>query len=169
MTVRTANFADIPQIVDIMVASKLTSRDAAITTFDDVEAKQLLVRCIQRHGHMNYMGSMVLVSENAEGLTGFVIGIFDQVYPCIKELKATDLLFLVTPSIDPRDTRKMVVSLVRWAESNPKCIKIMLGATDDATHWEVVGKLYEHAGLEQCGGIYRKDIDQTQQHHAEAI
>ncbi len=108
MSTRAARFSDIPRIAEIMEDAHKLSRDAEVTTFDDLEAKQLLVRCIQRHGQINYMGSLVLVAERKGAVTGFVIGILDQVYPCLKELKVTDLLFIVLPDSDPRVSRKRV-------------------------------------------------------------
>lgn len=159
MTVRVANFQDIPAIVDFMRASHARSRDAEITTFDEIEAKQLLVRCMQRHGHQNYMGAMVLVSETDAGLQGFVIGIIDQVYPCLKEFKVTDLLFIMGPDAPKRDAMRMIDSLLKWAENNPKVIKVLLGATDDLADWLSVSRFYEHAGLTQCGGLFRIDFD----------
>ncbi len=159
MSVRAANFSDIPDIVGIMEDSHRSSRDAEITTFDDIEAKQLLARCIQRHGQNNYMGSLVLVCERKRILMGFVIGILDQVYPCIKELKVTDLLFIMLKGADPRDARDMVQHLIEWGRTNPKVIKTLLGVTDDYIDWERVGKMYEGVGLEQCGGIFRYEYD----------
>ncbi|KKL73347.1 hypothetical protein LCGC14_2075840, partial [marine sediment metagenome] len=149
MTVRAANFSDIPDIVGIMEDSHRSSRDAELTTFDEIEAKQLLVRCIQRH-QQNYMGSLVLVAERKGVVMGFVIGILDQVHPCLKELKVTDLLFMMLAGADPRDGRAMAQQLILWGQNNPKVIKALLGTTDDMTDWERVGKMYEGVGLEQC-------------------
>lgn len=64
MSVRAAKYQDIYRIVELMADAHARSRDADITTFDPIEAKQLLMRCIQRHRHMNYMGTLVMVSES---------------------------------------------------------------------------------------------------------
>ncbi len=169
MTVRAANFSDIPDIVGIMEDSHRSSRDAELTTFDDIEAKQLLVRCIQRHRQINYMGTLVLVAERKGVVMGFVIGILDQVHPCLKELKVTDLLFIMLQGSDPRDARAMVQQLILWGRNNPKVIKILLGATDDMTDWERVGKMYEGVGLEQCGGFFRHEYDRNEFREAEGL
>lgn len=158
MTVRAAQFVDIPQIVEIMTDAHARSRDAERTTFDEIEAKQLLLRCIQRHGHTNYMGSLVLVSERGGKVRGFIIGILDLVHPCLKELKVTDLLFIVSEGADPRDAYRMVRELIAWGRKNPKVIKVLLGATDDIVDWTRVGRLYETVGLEQCGGLFRASL-----------
>ena len=169
MSIRAALFSDIPRIVEIMADAHKRSRDAARTTFDDVEAKQLLVRCIQRHGQSNYMGSLVLVSTHDDLVQGFVIGILDQVYPCLKELKVTDLLFIFSEGADPRDARKMVLALIEWGRDNPKVVKVLLGITDDVTDWTRVAKLYKGLGLEQCGGLFRIEFDRTELRKVEGL
>ncbi len=162
MSIRAANFSDIPDIVGIMEDSHRSSRDAECTTFDVQQAKQLLVRSIPRHGQHNYMGSLVLVAARKGVVMGFVIGILDQVYPCLKELKVTDLLFIVLPDSDPRDARAMVQQLVEWGRNNPRVIKILLGCTDDVIDWQMAAKMYEGVGLEQCGGIFRMNYDRAE-------
>lgn len=160
MSVRAAQFVDIPSIVKIMERAHARSRYGRVTTFDEVEAKQLLVRCIQRHGQQNYMGSLVMVSVRANQVAGFCIGILDQVYPCLKELKATDLLFIFEEEgADPNDAQKMLLALTEWARNNPKVVEVVLGVTDAISSWRRVGKLYERAGLERCGAFYRTSFD----------
>lgn len=159
MSVRAAQFRDIPAIVKLMERSHRRSRDFAITTFDEIEAKQLLCTSIQRHGQQNYMGSLVLVAERDNKVQGFVIGINDQVYPCIKELKVTDLLFSMAENASMNDARTMVLELTRWGRDNPKVIKVLLGITDDLAKVVAVERLYESVGLEKCGSLYRMDFD----------
>lgn len=164
MTFRVAKFADIPEIVDLMRDSHERSRYADRTTFDEVDAKQMLVRSMQRQDHKTYMGSMVLVSENSDGVNGFMLGIFDLVYPCLKELRATDLFFLMdTARADPRDAITMITHVKAWAYSNPKCIELVLGVTDAMGHWAKAGNLYEMCGLRQCGAMYRIEFDRSQE------
>lgn len=169
MTVRAANFMDIPSIVAIMADGHARSRDADRTTFDEVEAKQLLLRSIQRHGQNNYMGSMVLISETDGVVKGFIVGILDQVYPCLKELKVTDLLFIFSEGADPRDAREMIRTLTVWGRHNPKVVKVLLGITDDVSDdWTRVAALYKSVGLEQCGGLFRIEFDRSEQLQARA-
>lgn len=169
MSVRTAKFADIPRITDIMADAHRRSRDGDRTTFDEQQAKQLLARSIQRHGQTNYMGSLVLVSERGGVVRGFVIGILDQVYPCLKELKVTDLLFIFDEGAEPRDAGKMIAELTRWGRNNPRVIKVLLGITDDLVDWRRAGTLYERAGLEPCGGFYRIEFDRSEQRKVEGF
>ena len=66
MTVRDANFADIPQIADLLVEAHGRSRYAGTDVQVDVrEAKALLSRSIQRHGGER-IGSVFLVRQSDE-------------------------------------------------------------------------------------------------------
>lgn len=161
MSVRTANFRDIQALANLCKESHQRSVYAKSATFDITEAKQLFARTIQRHGHLNNGGTLVLVSEKDGVIEGFMIGMLDQVYPCLKELVATDLLFIVSERADARDARVMLKQLITWAEGNPKVIEIRLGVTGAIGEWQRTGKLYEHIGLQQCGGIYRFEFDRT--------
>ncbi len=158
MSVRAAKFVDITQIVEIMADAHKRSRDAKRTTFDPIDAKQLLLRSIQRHGHMNYMGSLVLVAEYHGKVRGFIIGIVDLVLPGLKEYKVTDLLFIVGKGAAPGDAKDMVLAVIEWGRKNPRVIKILMGATDDIVDWTRVGKMYESVGLSQCGGFFRMEF-----------
>lgn len=162
MSVRVANFSDIPALARLYGESHRRSIYADKATFDLIEAKQLFVRTIQRHGHLNNGGTLVLVSEKDGAIEGFMIGMLDQVYPCLKELVATDLLFIASERADVRDARTMLKQIIAWAEGNPKVIEIRLGVTGAiGDKWGRTGKFYEHTGLSQCGGIYRMEFDRT--------
>jgi len=169
MTVRAAKFADIPRLAEIMASAHQRSRYVDNCTFDEIEAKQLLVRCIQRHGQMNYMGSLVLVSERNDNVDGFIVGILDQVYPALSELKATDLLIVHEEGADPRDFPVMLDKLIAWGSENPKVVEILLGVTDAIIDWHRAKPIYERAGLEQCGGLFRIGFDRSSVQKAEGF
>ena len=158
MTVREAKFVDVPAIARLMQDAHSRSIYAEVATFDLVEAKQLVVRALQRHGHQNNGGSLVLVSEKEGDVAGFIIGVLDNVYPCLKELVATDLLFIYSEDADGRDASRMIKQLIQWAEDNPKVIEIHLGVTSAINDWERTAKLYKRLGLEQCGAMFNKRI-----------
>lgn len=161
MTVRPAKFVDIPFMALLLEDSFYRSIYADKATFDILEAKQLIVRAINRHGHTNYGGSLVLVSETAGTVDGLLIGILDNVYPCLKELVATDLLFVQAEHANPRDGVLMLKNLIAWAEKNPKVIELHVGVASTVGDWERTAKLYEQVGLERCGAMFRKEFDRA--------
>lgn len=170
MSVRAAKFMDIPQMVLLLEEGYRRSIYADKATFDLLEAKRLLATAMQRHGHTNLGGSLVLVSERSGIVDGLIIGVLDNVYPCLKELVATDLLFFQSEDADPRDAVRMVKQLIAWAEANPKVIGLHLGVTDtisttETAHvgWERTAKLYESIGLVRCGAMFRKEFDRSAQ------
>ena len=160
MAVRDAKFVDIPGIVEVMRRALDRSIYKDTGTFDEADSKQMLLQALHRHGHTNIGGSLVLVSEDSEGeITGFIIGALDTVYPGLKELMATDLLFILDENAAPRDATKMLKRLVEWAQSCAKCIEIHLGVNGAISDYERVGKLYERFGFKRCGAMYRWGID----------
>lgn len=162
MTVRAAKFVDISAIVGIMERAHKRSRYANCT-FDQVEAKQALVTSIQRHGHANYGGTLMLVSETDGVVHGFMWGLLDNPYPFLKELRATDLYFIFEDKANPRDAIRMVRQLVAWARNCDKVVEVFLGVTDGLSDWERTSTLYRRIGLEQCGALFRMVIDRSEQ------
>lgn len=157
--VRDAQFRDIPAIVSIMRRALDRSVYADSGTFDEQGSKQLLMHSIQRHGHTNLGGALVLVSEGDEGrVCGFVIGFIDNVYPGMVERMATDLLFICEEGTPAHDPGIIIRRLVEWGRSAPKVIEIHLGVSGAIGDPERTGRLYERAGLERCGAMYRMEV-----------
>ena len=74
MTVRDANFADIPQIADLLVEAHGRSRYAGTDVQVDVrETKALLSRSIQRHGGEHIGSTLVLVAQRDSFVTGVLM------------------------------------------------------------------------------------------------
>lgn len=161
MSVRAAKFADIPRLAELLQESYHRSIYAGKATFDLMEAKRLCSTAIQRHGHTNLGGSLVLVSDKDGIVEGLLIGLLDNVYPCLKELVATDLMFVLSERADPHDGVKMAKRVIEWARGNPKVIEVHLGVTGTVGNWERVAQLYERLGLERCGAMFRMEFDRT--------
>lgn len=159
MAVRDARFVDVPPIAKLLEEAHQRSIYAETATFDPVAAKQLAARSLQRHGHQNYGGSLVLVSEQDGAVEGFLIGMLDSVYPCLQELVATDLLFIMSERAAPRDASAMLKRLIAWAEDNPKVIEVRLGVTGAIGDWERTAKLYRRIGLESYGAIFKRGFE----------
>lgn len=162
MTVRAAKFADIPAMIAVMQRAQSRS-EFARCTFDREEARQTLANGLNRHGHTNRGGGLILVSETDGRVRGFILGLLDSVYPFLKELRATDLLFILDEDADPRDALRMVKELKAWALQAPKVIKVELGATNAIGDWERTAKLYAREGFTQYGGIFQMTIDRSTQ------
>lgn len=141
-----------------MIESHQRSIYAETATFDKDEAKQMLARALQRHGHTNNGGSLVLVSEKGGVVEGFIIGVLDSVYPCLKELRVTDLLFIQSERAEPKDAIGMLKRLDAWASENPKVIEVFLGVTSAIGDYQRTSKLYERLGYSQCGALFQKRI-----------
>lgn len=160
MAVREAKFQDVPGITRVTQAAHRRSIYAENCTFDEQGFKQLVLQSMHRHGHKNIGGSLVLVSEDDDGnVVGFLMGVLDCVYPGLKELMATDLLFIMEKGASPADAAKMLKQLVGWAEDNPKVVEVHLGVNNAIGNWERTAKLYNRLGLTQCGAMFRREFE----------
>lgn len=155
---RPAKFTDIPRMAEIIGDSHGKTYYAKNTEFDIVMAKQFLTQCVQRHGHNNYGGCLVLVSEIGGKVEGFIIGILDQIYPVAKELRATDIFFLMTEKAPQRDAFAMIKHLIKWGRDNPKVVEVFVGVNDVMGDWSTTARLYQKLGLSQCGGLFRLEL-----------
>jgi hypothetical protein len=127
---------------------------------DVKEAKRLLLTGIQRHGHKNGGGCWVQVAETDGVITGFILGTLSRVYSVGTTLYATDLFWLSTPSVDPKDSIALMRGMIAWAESCPHVVEIKCGTTEtineDASK---AGTILQRLGLTEYGRIYRKEIE----------
>lgn len=158
MTVRPAKFVDVPGIIRVYEDGFQRSIYADRATFDASEAKKIIAQAIHRHGHTTNGGTLVLVSENEGQVEGFIVGLLDSVYPGLKELMATDLLFIMSTKANPRDASTMLKQLASWAEANQRVIELHLGINDAIGDWNRTAKLYERLGLIQCGAMFRRSF-----------
>lgn len=162
MSVRAARFADIPRLAELYAEAHARSIYAEYP-FDVVEAKQFFARSLQRHGHHNYGGSLVLVSEKAGKVEGFIVGYIDQVYPAIKAYHVTDLLFFMSERADPRDAKEMVRQVDAWGGDAPRPMRAFFGVTDAVVDWQRSAKFYQRLGYEQCGALFQRKYDRTKE------
>lgn len=148
MTVRAAQFVDIPRLVDLIQRTHAGSIYAQRCSIDVKLLKATLLHAIEKHGGKKCGSSLVMVSEEAGIVTGLLLGLVDRVYVVMDRLYVTDL-FYVCPN--PRDALKMLARLLAWAKSIPGVIEVRLGATDAIGEWARVQRLYERLGMKQSG------------------
>ena len=158
MTVRDANFADIPQIADLLVEAHGRSRYAGTDVQVDVrEAKALLSRSIQRHGGERIGSTLVLVAQRDSFVTGVLVGVLDRFLGIETRMVASDLFFVCSPLVEPRDPERMLETFESWALQNPNVFEILLGAHDAVVDPERVARLYERRGFRRCGYLFKKE------------
>lgn len=159
--IRDARFQDIPAVVGVIESAMRRSHyaDGRMGEIDVREAKRLLMTAIQRHGHKNGGGCWVQVAETDGIITGFILGTLDRLYAVGTKLMATDLFWLSTPSVDPKDSIALMRGMIAWAEGCPNVVEIKCGVTstinDDFTK---AGNILQRLGLSRYGEIYRKEV-----------
>lgn len=156
--IRPAKFADIPRMVEILKEIHLRSIYADWGEIDLPETKRLLLHSIQRHGHLNAGGTLAMVAEKDNQVEGLIIGVLDRIYGIGTKLYATDLFFVATPLVDPRDPPRLVDALIAWAKQAPLCRQITMGVTTAAGDPKRTGKILARKGLRPSGEMYSMEV-----------
>lgn len=145
--VRPAKFGDIPEICSLMLRVFPLTKYAEFPLNMDRKMKPLLLESI-RSGN-----SCVFVSTVNAKITGFLVGMVDDLYHVLNVKYATDLFFYVEPG-DGHGGAKLLDTFIAWAETIPKVVRIRMGATDALGEYSRVAKLYERRGFSQEGVLY---------------
>lgn len=158
--IRDARFEDIPAIMAVIRWGYQQSDYAkkGLCGLDEKEAKRLLVNAIQRHGRGRNAGSFVQVAERDGKVEGFIVGILSRVYHIGDRLMASDLFWLCTPMVPPRDPRRLMRNMIEWGKGVDGVIEIRCGTTAILGDPERAGAILRSLGLEPYGAIYRKGL-----------
>lgn len=160
MTIRPSTFSDIPAIVEIIIDAHKRSIYADVCEVHVPTTKALLVRAIQRHGRASAGGSVVFVAERDGKVEGFIVGLLEPILGIGTKLYATDMFFLCSPRVDPRDPPRLVDALVTWAKSAPDCIQITMGVTDVVSDEpERAGRLLQRKGMRRSGAMFSMEVN----------
>lgn len=155
MSVRPARFADIPRLTDLMIELHARSRYRRYALQTD-DFKKLCVETIRRHGPF----ASLFVSVGGEEVTGFLIGLTEEIYGLLRERYATDLFFYVTPRSPARHCLELFTAYLAWASEAPRVIEVRNGAVDavEGMDPEKTAAIYRRFGLRREGVIYRKEL-----------
>lgn len=157
MLVRRAKFADIIKLWALMQEAHQRSRYADKTELDERLFKSTCVECLRGHSE-KVNTSCAFVSEDEDGLiTGFILGITDNVYHFGKNRYASDLVTYVKSGHEGAGV-ELYREFLDWAENAPGVINIRLGATDVIGDYRKTEILFKRHGFIQEGVLYRKEI-----------
>lgn len=153
--IRPAKFTDIPRIAELLVEAHKRSRYAETDIEVDVDyTKRLLMTLIQRHGAKGENASWAMVSERADLVEGFIIGVTTRIQEISNKLMATDLFFYQSPRAPALGARLLLQSLVDWAKASPKIYELTVGCTDVIGDYKRTSRLYGRLGFRQRGAIF---------------
>lgn len=158
MTVRPAQFVDIPALVLLLEEVHAASIYADRAGFNRQEARGVFTRAIQRHGHQTVGGGFVMVAEADGALEGFIVGYLDRLYHVLDGLMATDLFFICSERAHARSAGEMLDAFIEWAEGNKRVVEIRMGVTNAVGDWRRAGKIYQRRGFEQSGAMWERRV-----------
>lgn len=145
--IRPALYVDIPEICALAVEAHSASKYAKYPMNLKGKFKPLLMESI-RSGN-----SCLFVSERKGKVTGFIIGMIDDLYHVLNVKYATDIFFFAQ-----RDGGALLDAFIEWAGRIPGVVQIRLGATDAVGDYTRVEKLFGRKGLIQEGVMYTMEI-----------
>jgi hypothetical protein len=154
MSVRSAKFADIPRLCELIAEAHARSVYADRAALDESAFKKLCINSARIHGQ----GGCLFVAERDGLAEGFIIGVVDRIYGILKAHYATDVLFIAAERADPRDAGRLLDAFLGWADSVPSVIEVRLGVSDAIGPWERTAKLYRRKGLRQDGAQFVKEF-----------
>ncbi len=150
--VRPAKFMDIPEICALVLRVHPYTKYAEYPINMDRKMKPLLMESI-RSGN-----GCAFVSLLEGKITGFIIGMVDDLYQVLNVKYATDLFFYVGPE-DGHGASGLLDAFIAWARTVPKVVVIRLGITDIVSpDYMRVSKLYERKGLVRNGVLHEMGI-----------
>lgn len=150
-TVRPATFSDIPSICILMELAHIESKYAEYRLDLNRKFKPLLMESI-RSGN-----GCVYVSLAGDNITGFIVGMIDDLYHVLHVKYASDMFFYALPS-DPRGFVALLDEFLGWAQQVPDVVRIRLGATNAVGDFHPVAKLYVKKGLTLEGEMYEMEV-----------
>lgn len=153
--IRPAKFVDILRLAEVMRDAHGRSAYVERAELDVAAFKKLCVESLRAHGK----GACLFVAERDGVVEGFLIGVVDRIYGILKAHYATDVLFIASPRVDPRDPARLLDAFLEWAASVQTVIEVRLGVSDAIGPWERTAKLYERKGLRRNGAMFIKEIE----------
>jgi hypothetical protein len=156
--IRRAEFTDVRRCAEIVAEAHERSVYVRRSEIDVKEVKRLLVQAIQRHGAKQEGGTWVMVADHDGQVEAFIIGTLSRLYHIYTDLMATDLLWIASPRVHPRDPARLMGSMIEWAESCPGVVEIQCAVSGAVGDWTRTEKLLQRRGMEHYGAIYRKSL-----------
>lgn len=151
--IREAKFVDIPGICTLMLEGHAVSKYKEYPINVDRKLKPLIMESIRSGNHC------VFVSTIDERITGFLIGMVDDLYHILNVKYATDLFFYVA-DVDRKGGVGLLNEFIQWARQVPNVVRIRLGVTNvaEGVDYDRVAKLYVQKGFIQEGLLFEMEV-----------
>ena len=157
MTIREADYQDIPAIIEIGKLAIGESKLSEICTVDERRAFGLLYQCITNHAEPAPYANAVFVSEGEDGINGLIIGTIQPAYEVTNINVVTHMLWYVAPGASARAGMKLLDALHGWADRlDGPVIKRHL-VHDMIVDPEKTAKLFKRRGYRLTGYLFEKE------------
>lgn len=153
--IRPAKMTDILRMVDILKDAHSRSIYAGKCGVNERQAKGLLGEAVMA----SFSGAAFAdVSERAGQVEGFLIGITAPVYLIGDRLMATDLFWIATTQVEPKDPRQLMARFIEWAKAIPDVCEIRCGTTPVIQAPEKAARMLKRLGMTEFGQFHRLEV-----------
>lgn len=153
--IRPAKMTDIPRLVDILKDAHSRSVYAGKVGVDERQARGLLAEAVMASFNS---AAFAKVSERAGQIEGFLIGITAPLYLIGDRLMATDLFWIATAQVEPRDPRQLMADFIAWAKANPLVFEVRCGTTPVIQAPEKAARILKRLGMNEYGQFHRLEV-----------
>jgi len=148
---------DIPALIKLLEEAHQRSIYADVCGVDIGLATDLLSQGIWA-SKFDGSNSFARVSETDGTVEGFILGMAVPLYLIGDKLMVSDLFWLCSERVDPKDPIKLMKSLIEWGEQLPDVVEIRCGATPVIQSPEKASRLLKHLGMEPYGEFFKKEV-----------
>jgi hypothetical protein len=149
--IRLGGVTDIPAIWELALELQKEG-----PSYKDIPpSKEKFVRLVANMMHLNSCRVTVVVDKD-DKVQGFLLGMIEEFFWSTRRY-ATDMAVYVRAGFKHHVPR-LFREFIKWAESKPRVVRIILGLSSGIGSEKRTGKMYTKLGLSNVGGIYLKEV-----------
>lgn len=157
--IRPARHQDIPLLLAMLHEMHADSKYAGRVDICEKVADALLTSAIATHGQFGPQATHIVLSEDARGCAGFMLGSLDRVYHIGNKLVANDAYLYVRSNRAPTHVIRLIDDYIAWALAIRAVIEIRISWTDTLPGAEKLGAIYGRKGFSLVGEIWEMRLD----------
>ncbi|WP_420411599.1 hypothetical protein [Roseibium sp.] len=146
---------DIPRLLEILADAHSRSIYADVCGIDRTRAKTLLMEVIRA----SFDGEAYAAVAEVQGqVEGFILGVEEPLYLIGDKSLVTDLFWVATSRVNPRDPRQLMAGMVEWGQTRPHAVEIRCGTTPVIQEPEKAARMLKRLGFKPYGQFSRLEI-----------
>ena len=156
--IRPAKMQDIPAILNLLEDAHSRSIYADVCGIHCDTALGLLSQSVWG---AKQQGSEFFahVAETDGTIEGLIIGMAVPLYLIGDKLMVSDLFWVCSENVDPKDPIRLMKAMIHWAQHKSDVVEVRCGATPVIQSPEKASKMLKHLGMQPYGEFFRMEIN----------